>query len=288
MAHSGWAHLALALSVLVATTAGRRLGKPVAEGGAIQRVEAVHNSSTLAQNTTVVQGNKTEVVAVHNTSTVVQNTTGVHGNKSALVARKARHGPASEEQQLAGLRSGLEAIRNLRATFTAAEPAISGDAADMQKMAQGAMTTELQKKDSTVWVAIDEMLSAANQAMVAMKNASNATKGSIMQALEGTIDSRAQALRNATDRAGREQEKHSEEYLLGLLMQHQQDWSVEKQLNVTRDFSHDCPIVKQLLSRHRAGKPLAPQLAALMDSRTATETKAKGLFLQLADSMRRA
>uniref|UniRef100_A0A7S2I0Z1 Uncharacterized protein n=1 Tax=Alexandrium andersonii TaxID=327968 RepID=A0A7S2I0Z1_9DINO len=108
-----------------------------------------------------------------------------------------------------------------------------------------------------------------------------------MEGLQGTIGDQAAALQNATVRANKEQEKHSEEYLLGLLMQHQKEWSEEKQLNVTRDFVRDCPVAKELLKRHRSGKPLAPELAAILDSRQAVDAKAKALFLQLADSVRK-
>merc|ERR1719464_1264822 len=84
----------------------------------------------------------------------------------STVAHKKRN--LTAEEQVAGLRTGLEAIRKMRATMTSAAPP---GKEDLQEMAQGALTTELQKKDSAVWSAIDAMLGAAVQTMDVMKNA---------------------------------------------------------------------------------------------------------------------
>merc|ERR1719221_1663442 len=94
-----------------------------------------------------------------------------------------------------------------------------------------------------------------------------------LNSLADTINDKAAALKNVTDRTGREQTKHSEEDLLGLLMQHRDDWSFAKQLNVTRDFAAECPVARELLRRHPASGPLAPQLAALMDAHSSGAPK---------------
>merc|ERR1719433_710600 len=129
---------------------------------------------------------------------------------NATAAHKKRN--LTAEEKVAGLRMGLEAIRKLRATMTAAAPA---GKEDLQEMAQGALTTELQKKDSAVWSTLDDMLGAAVQTMGVMKNAkSNAEKEQQLDALASRLNGKAVALKSVTDRTEREQTKHSEEYLL--------------------------------------------------------------------------
>merc|ERR1719464_2579979 len=186
----------------------------------------------------------------------------------STVAHKKRN--LTAEEQVAGLRTGLEAIRKLRTTMTSAAP-LGKDG--LQEMAQGALTAELQKQDSAIWSAIDEMQRAAVQTMKAMNTTkSQAEKDKQLDALASIINGKATALKSVTDRTSREQAKHSDEYLLGLLMQHRKDWSLAKQLNVTRHFAAECPVARELLRHHPSNGPLAPQLAALMDARSSDKT----------------
>merc|ERR1740123_831114 len=141
------------------------------------------------------------------------------------------------------------------------------------------------------------MLGATVQAIDKMKKSkSKEDQQKQLDSLADAINDKAAALKNVTDRTGREQTKHSEEYLLGLLMQHRDDWSLAKQLNVTRDFAADCPVARELLKHHPSSGPLAPQLAALMDAHasgkpataSAATRAATTLLLQLADSTQAA
>merc|ERR1719454_1217837 len=93
-----------------------------------------------------------------------------------------------------------------------------------------------------------------------------------MTSLSDTLTKKAQNLQSAADSAEKLNEEHSNEYLLGLLMQHT-EWSEEKQLNATRKFAHESAVIKELLAHHDSAKPLAPQLAALMDKEKPGEAK---------------
>jgi len=192
----------------------------------------------------------------------------------------------TDMEQLANFKKGLEIMKNLEADFTAGQDA-SGDAKGMQQMAEGSMTTELHKKDSKVWATIQQMLKETTGAMSKMTNSTASGKKNIMHDLESSINASADTLKGVTEKAGKQQEEQSDEYLVGLLNQHRNDWSMEKQLNVTKKFSSNSPTAQELLKHHNMKEPFAAQLARLMDSaQSASKSKANKaakLFLQLED-----
>jgi len=79
----------------------------------------------------------------------------------------------------------------------------------------------------------------------------------------------------------RKQLVENEEFLLGLLNMHERrrNWSTEQELDAICNFAKDSPAIKQLYFHHDAGKSLAMQLAAIMDSerKTASPTRAPPL-----------
>merc|ERR550537_1661951 len=112
-----------------------------------------------------------------------------------------------------------------------------------------------------------------------------------MDSLEKVMNEKAATLKTVTDHAGEVQEQHSEEYLLGVLMHHQKDWSIEKQVNVTKNFTETCDAARQLLKSYNKSQPLAPQLAGLMDhkkvpsaAKVVAEKGAAKMFHQLGSS----
>lgn len=177
--------------------------------------------------------------------------------------------PVSEEEQLKRLQNGLTQIRKLKSTFQS-----DGKANDLEQFAAGAMTSELGKSDSGVWSTIETMLDATAKVTSGMKGKSQAEKEKLMSSLSETLTNKAQNLQTAADTAEKLNQEHSNEYLLGLLMQHQGEWSEEKQLNTTKKFAHDSPLIRDLLAHHDEKKPLAPQLAALMDKEKPGASKA--------------
>lgn len=196
------------------------------------------------------------------------------------------------DQQIAHLAEGLQSIQKLEAVFTAKDSATNAGKADIEQFAQGAMTTELSNKDSAVWSTIQAMMGATSAVMGKMKGKNKAEQEKIMDNLEKTLNEKAQTLKTVTDKASVVQEQHSEEYLLGVLMQHTKDWSFERQLNATKTFADSCTAAKELLKHHNSSQPLAPQLAALMDTKkahagakVAAEKAAAKLFIQLVDSL---
>jgi len=234
-----------------------------------------------------VKANKT-VVAVqpHN------NTAAAVAKNSTKNATKAPPKNLTADEQISNLQNGLQTIMRLKTVFTASEGVLAGPHSDVEKFAEGAMSAELASKDSPVWGAIEHMLTATAKATKEMKGKSKAEQEKMMDALEKDMNDKAATLRNVTEKAGETQEKHSEEYLLGVLMQHQKDWSIEKQVNATRTFTETCDAAKQLLKSYNKSQPLAPQLAALMDhkkvpaaSKVVAEHSAVKLFMQLASSL---
>jgi hypothetical protein len=200
----------------------------------------------------------------------------------------------TSDEQIASLQNGLMMIHKLQSSLTRPEPGMAADKFGM-KFAQGALTSELQKKDSVVWSTIDAMLGATTEAMVAMKGKSVAEKEKMMDALERKINTKSVALKNVTERVGHQQERHAEEDLLMVLKQHQKDWSMAEQLNATKSFAGSCSAAKDLLKHHNSSLPLATQLASIIDTHKAIQVakakatkKAAALFIQLAGSFRRA
>merc|ERR1719316_2251254 len=118
------------------------------------------------------------------------------------------------------------------------------------------MSAELASKDSSAWGAIETMLSATAKATKDMKGKSKAEQEKMMDDLEKNMNDKAATLKSVTEKAGETQEKHSEEYLLGVLMQHQKDWSIEKQVNATKTFTSTCTAAAELLKHYNPKEPL--------------------------------
>jgi hypothetical protein len=171
--------------------------------------------------------------------------------------------PQDEAATLEGLKKGLETIHNLRALFTA-KPNSPKDGSE--KFANGALSEELSKKDSQVWSAIESMLGETQKAVNDIKGKDKAVRAQVMKSLEDKLDGKAKDLSNVTADVSKKQQQQDEEYLLGLLLMHKDDWSMEKQLNATEKFMHNSPVLQNLFQHHDPSKALAPQLAALMDA----------------------
>lgn len=177
---------------------------------------------------------------------------------AVAVAKKAT--PQDDAKTLEALGQGLKTIHNLRAMF-AKDHAKDGS----EKFANGAMSEELSNKDSQVWSTIETMMGATQDAMKSIKGKSKAERETVMKSLEAKLDSHAKVLGNVTEDVGKKQIQMDEEYLLGLLLLHQSDWNMEEQLNATKQFMHNSPVAQKLFAHHDSSKPLAPQLAAMMD-----------------------
>lgn len=199
----------------------------------------------------------------------------------------------SDEAQLAHLEAGLNVIQKLKTVFASAQQ----DSAS--RFANGAMSDELSDQNSAIWGAIDNMMSQAKKVQSEMKGKSKAEKQKLMDSLETSLNSKAHVLSKVTKKVAVKQQSQDEEYLLGLLMSHK-DWSMKSQLNATHTFIEDSPVIAELYKHHDDKKPLAAQLAVMMDAEHANATKnatapkltpksstAAKLFLQLADSLHR-
>eukprot|EP00746_Dinoflagellata_sp_MGD_P067885 gnl/MRDRNA2_/MRDRNA2_28026_c0_seq1.p1 gnl/MRDRNA2_/MRDRNA2_28026_c0~~gnl/MRDRNA2_/MRDRNA2_28026_c0_seq1.p1 ORF type:complete len:301 (-),score=96.07 gnl/MRDRNA2_/MRDRNA2_28026_c0_seq1:123-1025(-) len=208
----------------------------------------------------------------------------------------------TEEEQISNLQNGLKVLASLKPAFTAPGASSKAPNADLEKFAQGALSTELASKDSTVWAAIQSMLSVTAQTAANMTGKSKDEQEKYVNHLQDILNQNALVLAKATQKAHAKQTQRNDEYLLGVLMQHQKDWSMEEQLNTTRKFADNCEIAKKLLQIYNKSQPLAPQFAALMDQQNETaapkymttqavnvaaEKKAAKMFLQLVSSFDR-
>jgi len=193
----------------------------------------------------------------------------------AVVAKAAVAKPHSEVETLEALNKGLKTIHNLRALFSKDKKEERG----AEKFANGALSEELSNKDSQVWSTIENMLGATQDAMKSVQGKSKTEREQVMKSLEGELDKKATVLSKVNDDVSKKQEQQDEEYLLGLLLLHKDNWSMEKQLNATKTFMHNSPILKNLFEHHDTSKPLAPQLAAMLDAKpkqvVATKVEAK-------------
>jgi len=180
--------------------------------------------------------------------------------------------PQTEAEKLESLSKGLQSIHNLRAMFKSSKE--NSPHRDAEKFANGAMSEELSNQDSQVWSTIETMLGAVQQATKSMQGKKKSEQDQLMASLESQLNKKAGVLSHVTDSVEKKQKQQDEEYLLGLLIMHQKDWSMEQQLNATKTFMHDSVVLRDLYDHHDAGKPLAPQLAAMMDAET-TEKPSK-------------
>merc|ERR1719460_3294366 len=76
-------------------------------------------------------------------------------------------GPPDQAKELIRISKGLEQLSKLKAVFVKNQ----GEKLDGQEIAEGAMTTELGKKDSAVWSTIMDMVAAAQGAASKMNSA---------------------------------------------------------------------------------------------------------------------
>merc|ERR1719310_181191 len=101
------------------------------------------------------------------------------------------------------------------------------------------------------------------------------------------MNASASRLRAVTDKTSKIQEKHSAEYLLGLLNQHK-EWTLAQQLNATRNLA-DSMAAWKLLKTYNKTEALAPQLAVIMDevakagASSKAAKKAAMMFIQLVE-----
>jgi len=253
---------------------GRVLGSPGRATTSGERIAPVSHSQAPAM------ANKVSKVAANYPAVTV------HTNNSTNVQKHIKKKRLTDMEQLANFKDALQAVENLQADFTAGQVA-SGNAQGAQQTATDAMTTELHKQDSRFWTSIQHMLKETTGAMSKMTNASASGRKHILHVLESSVNASADALEDMTVNAGKKEEKQSDEYLVGLLNQHRNEWSMDKQLNVTKQFSSSSPRAQQLLKHHNMKEPFATQLARLMDfAPPASKSKVKKaakFFLQLED-----
>lgn len=256
-------------------------------------------SSVVVRNQPV---NRTKNHTMNHTMNHTKNHTKNHTSKAMNHTKNS----SDDLVTLQSLGKGLATIHNLQSLFLKDKTTLHDGA---EKFANGALSEELSNKDSQVWSTIETMIGATQNAMTAVKGKSKADREKIMASLEGELNKKAEVLTAVNNDVTKKQQQQDEEYVLGLLLMHQKDWSMEEQLNATEKFMHSSSILQKLFEHHDASKPLAPQLAAMMDTKTkpkatqpvATEAKkpedrtkriakaassaAKTLFIQLAASI---
>jgi len=178
--------------------------------------------------------------------------------------------PMTDEQKLANLQHGLMAIKGLKAMFQSDSELSGGN-----QFAQGALSNELSKDNSGIWDTINTMMAAADEASKKMKsNATAAEKAHLMDSLESNLDVKAEDLNKGLGHVNEHQQDLDEEYVLGLLIMHQKDWTVDQQLNATLTLKKNSPLLEDFYKHHDSTKPLAAQLAALMDKKKASKASA--------------
>merc|ERR550537_130418 len=91
------------------------------------------------------------------------------------------------DEQIESLNNGLQTIMKLKAVFTAPSGGLAAHS-DVEKFAQGAMSSELSSKDSPVWGAIENMLAATAKTTEEMKGKSKAEQEKMMDSLEKLMD----------------------------------------------------------------------------------------------------
>jgi len=173
--------------------------------------------------------------------------------------------PLTDEQKLANLQHGLMAIKGLKAMFQSDSELSGGN-----QFAQGALSSELSKDNSGIWDTINSMIASADDASKKMKSngTTAAEKSHLMDSLESSLDGKAEDLNKGLGHVNEHQEDLDEEYVLGLLIMHQKDWTIDQQLNATHTLKKNSPLLEELY-KHHDKTPLAAQLAALMDKKKA-------------------
>merc|ERR550514_514522 len=109
-----------------------------------------------------------------------------------------------------------------------------------------------------------------------------------MKSVEEQLNSKALKLGDFTNEVEKTDQRQSEEYLLGLLMQHQGKWSADQQTTVMKKFAKTLPIAQEVLDHHDTSKSFAMELGELMDKKKNERNaakKASQVFLQLSASL---
>jgi len=241
-------------------------------------------------------------------SIVVRNQPAKEANHTvkAQVNQTVKANSSNDLATLESLGKGLTTIHNLQSLFAKDKSKLQDGA---EKFANGALSEELSNKDSQVWSTIETMIGVTQNAMAAVKGKSKADREKIMSSLEGELNKKAEVLTTVNNDVTKKQTQQDEEYVLGLLLMHQKDWSMDEQLNATEKFMHGSQILHELYEHHDPATPLAPQLANLMDKKAkpqapppavaeskkpedrtrriakAASSAAKTLFIQLAASI---
>merc|ERR1719329_1420753 len=101
-----------------------------------------------------------------------------------------------------------------------------------------------------------------------------AEKTQVMDSLETALDGKANDLNTGLGQVNEHQQDLDEEYVLGLLIMHQKDWTVAQQLNATKSLKKNNHLLEDFYEHHDSSKNLAAQLAALMDKKKAAKASA--------------
>lgn len=205
---------------------------------------------------------------------------GARDNGTAMSTRNSTVTTDTDAQKLGKLQDGLNAITNLRTMFQADHKSVDGN-----EFAEGALSSELANQSSDIWGTLQTMISAATQAKSALKSKDKAAQQKVMASLERDLDEKAEKLHTGLDKVSVHQQQLDDEYVLGLLNMHK-DWTMDQQLNATKQFMEHSPKLQELYYHHDLNQSLVLQLAALMDTDRPTVRKATSLFLQLASSFK--
>merc|ERR1719321_634618 len=116
------------------------------------------------------------------------------------------------------------------------------------------------------------MISATQNTTKMMQGKNKTQQNAMMAALESNLNTKAEDMSKITDQVNEKQEKQNEEYMLGLLILHKKNWNMTQQVKAVEKLSNGSPMLSQLLKNHDEKKPLADQLAVLMDARSKKAT----------------
>lgn len=190
--------------------------------------------------------------------------------ESSLTVSGDAQGAGTRQAQK--LQDGLKALENVKLFFD-----------DKQKFIDPALSKELVDQDYFVWTALGRMIGSAKSAQDSMRRESLAQQTSKLKSLTNDLSLKAGQLPDFTLKDGKTQSEQDEEFLLGLLMTHQFDWSIKKQVAAVATYVKHSKVAAQLYRTHHTDGPLAPQLASLLAvERNSPVAK---LFVQIANAI---
>lgn len=126
-----------------------------------------------------------------------------HKNASKSISKNVTKAPSkslSDEEQISNLQNGLKILANLKPAFTAQDTSSKAPNGDLEKFAQGALSTELASKDSPVWSAIQSMLSVTKETAASMTGKSKSEQEKDMNRLKDVLNQKALIFGKVTDR----------------------------------------------------------------------------------------